>query len=60
MYNNYQERFEYENKSTIKKGEGRTINAGGLWIYDNEIKKRYMVISRMGILWMYMPIMSIH
>ena len=22
---------------TLKKGEGRTIKAGGLWIYDNEI-----------------------
>ena len=36
-------------KVLLKKGEGRTINAGGLWIYDNEIK-RYMDISRMGIL----------
>ena len=24
-------------KVLLKKGEGRTINAGGLWIYDNEI-----------------------
>ena len=22
---------------TLKKGEGRTIKSGGLWIYDNEI-----------------------
>ena len=22
---------------TLKKGEGRTVKAGGLWIYDNEI-----------------------
>ena len=22
---------------TLKKGEGRTIKAGGLWIFDNEI-----------------------
>ncbi len=22
---------------TLKKGEGRTIKAGGLWVYDNEI-----------------------
>mgnify|MGYP000202361644 CR=1 FL=1 len=22
---------------TLKKGEGRTIKAGGAWIYDNEI-----------------------
>ena len=26
-------------KVLLKKGEGRTINAGGLWIYDNEIKE---------------------
>lgn len=24
---------------TLKKGEGRTIKAGGLWVYDNEIDK---------------------
>ncbi len=24
---------------TLKKGEGRTIKAGGLWVYDNEIAK---------------------
>ena len=23
---------------TLKKGEGRTIKAGGLWIFDNEIE----------------------
>ena len=23
---------------TLKKGEGRTIKAGGAWIYDNEIE----------------------
>ena len=22
---------------TLKKGEGRTIKAGGMWVYDNEI-----------------------
>ena len=22
---------------TLKKGEGRTIKAGGMWIFDNEI-----------------------
>ena len=22
---------------TLKKGEGRTVKAGGMWIYDNEI-----------------------
>ena len=24
---------------TLKKGEGRSFKAGGLWIYDNEIEK---------------------
>ena len=23
---------------TLKKGEGRTLKAGGAWIYDNEIE----------------------
>ncbi len=23
---------------TLKKGEGRTVKSGGLWIYDNEIE----------------------
>ena len=23
---------------TLKKGEGRTVKAGGMWIYDNEIE----------------------
>lgn len=23
---------------TLKKGEGRTIKSGGMWIYDNEIE----------------------
>ena len=22
---------------TLKKGEGRTLKAGGMWVYDNEI-----------------------
>lgn len=40
MYNNDQERFKnMKTKVLLKKGEGRTINAGGLWIYDNEIKE---------------------
>ena len=26
-------------KITLKKGEGRTISSGGIWIYDNEIDK---------------------
>lgn len=46
-------------KVLLKKGEGRTINAGGLWIYDNEIKEIHGHFKN-GILWMYMPIMSIH
>ena len=39
MYNNDQERLNMKTKVLLKKGEGRTINAGGLWIYDNEIKE---------------------
>ncbi|MCD8301372.1 MAG: class I SAM-dependent rRNA methyltransferase, partial [Clostridiales bacterium] len=33
-------RLEPENPAvvTLKKGEGRTIKAGGMWIYDNEIE----------------------
>ena len=27
----------YHTTVTLKKGEGRTIKAGGMWIYDNEI-----------------------
>lgn len=27
----------YQTIATLKKGEGRTIKAGGMWIYDNEI-----------------------
>ena len=23
--------------ATLKKGEGRTLKAGGMWVYDNEI-----------------------
>lgn len=23
----------------LKKGEGRTLKSGGLWVYDNEIAK---------------------
>ena len=29
----------YHTIVTLKKGEGRTVKAGGLWIYDNEINK---------------------
>ena len=27
----------YQTVVTLKKGEGRTIKSGGMWIYDNEI-----------------------
>ena len=27
----------YHTVITLKKGEGRSIKAGGMWIYDNEI-----------------------
>ncbi len=29
--------FEIKGIVNLKKGEGRTLNAGGLWVYDNEI-----------------------
>ena len=29
----------YHTIVTLKKGEGRTIKAGGMWIYDNEIDR---------------------
>ena len=45
MYNNDQERLNMKTKVLLKKGEGRTINAGGLWIYDNEIKEKLNVVS---------------
>lgn len=27
----------YQTVVTLKKGEGRTLKAGGMWVYDNEI-----------------------
>ena len=27
----------YQATVTLKKGEGRTLKAGGMWVYDNEI-----------------------
>lgn len=30
--------YEIKGIVTLKKGEGRTLNAGGLWVYDNEIE----------------------
>ncbi len=35
-------------KVLLKKGEGRTINAGGLWIYDNEIKENTWTFQEWG------------
>lgn len=29
----------YDTKAILKKGEGRTLKAGGMWIYDNEIDR---------------------
>ena len=29
----------YKTTVTLKKGEGRTLKAGGLWVFDNEIAK---------------------
>mgnify|MGYP000393578681 CR=1 FL=1 len=31
---------------TLKKGEGRTIKAGGAWIFDNEIESINKMISK--------------
>ena len=31
---------------TLKKGEGRTIKAGGAWIFDNEIDTIIRYISK--------------
>ncbi len=30
--------FDVKGIVNLKKGEGRTLNAGGLWVYDNEIE----------------------
>ncbi|MBO4627003.1 MAG: class I SAM-dependent rRNA methyltransferase [Lachnospiraceae bacterium] len=32
-----EERFAVTRTVTLKKGEGRSLKAGGLWVYDNEI-----------------------
>jgi 23S rRNA (cytosine1962-C5)-methyltransferase len=29
----------YDTKAILKKGEGRTLKAGGMWVYDNEIDR---------------------
>ena len=31
------ERYNVTRTVTLKKGEGRSLKAGGLWVYDNEI-----------------------
>lgn len=29
--------YHYHTVCTLKKGEGRTLKAGGMWVFDNEI-----------------------
>lgn len=29
----------YDTKAVLKKGEGRTLKSGGMWVYDNEIDR---------------------
>ena len=36
---------------TLKKGEGRTIKAGGAWIFDNEIDTITGTFTNGDILW---------
>ena len=31
---------------TLKKGEGRTLKAGGMWVFDNEIEKIAKLLIR--------------
>ena len=38
---------------SLKKGEGRTVKSGGMWVYDNEIA------LRMGRLSLYMILTAI-
>ena len=33
----------YNTIVTLKKGEGRTLKAGGAWVYDNEIVKNLKI-----------------
>lgn len=42
----------------LRKGEGRTIKAGGLWIFDNEIES-VMGSGKMAILSSYVISMDI-
>ena len=38
----------YKTTVILKKGEGRTLKAGGLWVFDNEIAK-----IETAILWLF-------
>ena len=40
--------FKIHGIVNLKKGEGRTLKAGGMWVYDNEIAST-MVLT--AILW---------
>ena len=42
MYNRFERReirMSINTVVTLKKGEGRTLSQGGLWVFDNEIDK---------------------
>lgn len=45
---NYEDLFKETACVRIKKGTGRTLKAGGAWIYDNEIEP-FPVILKMVI-----------
>ena len=34
---------------TLKKGEGRTLKAGGAWVYDNEIANIHRILMKTEI-----------
>ena len=34
---------------TLKKGEGRMVKSGGMWIFDNEISWQYMILTAMDL-----------
>ena len=33
----YDDLFNISGRVVLKKGEGRSLKAGGMWVYDNEI-----------------------
>ena len=35
----------YNTIVTLKKGEGRTLKAGGAWVYDNEIDRLWAALK---------------